>query len=161
MWSDPIPLREYLRAPCRPGIYVIVGGRNGQYPVGDVSETDWRLGRNWPNNADPLYVGKSDSIRFGIVSRLRSHYRLTGNKGVGHNIALNIPLWYIFAVLDPSAEKGRLQLALLEALLLETMNFPLNVRGERKRAAAALNRLVDQDLARQGRLPIYYDPQDG
>ncbi len=45
------------------------------YPSPAESVEDAYLGRNWPDNFSPYYIGISESARVGVKSRLSSHQR--------------------------------------------------------------------------------------
>lgn len=78
-WSDPIELSRYRAALRQPGVYIIGAPIEPSRAVTGSTDDDAYLGRNWPDNFTPCYIGISESSRIGVRGRLRSHRRGKGN----------------------------------------------------------------------------------
>ncbi|WP_192564465.1 hypothetical protein [Pseudomonas gozinkensis] len=151
-WTSPKLLTQYRSALQEPGIYIIGGPRDKTLPVtSSISESD-ELGRNWPDNFTPYYIGISESTKTGVRGRLRSHQRRRGNNNIADRVRDNDPLYFI-------ADYG-IGLEAYEALFLCLKNddqFPDNIRCELDRSAKrqynkVMARVTSHDRAHYERL---------
>ncbi len=94
-WSDPLPLKDYLKSRKDTGIYIIGSARlRGVTPAPSNENNDYLL-HNFPNDFKPEYVGISESAKSGIRARLSKHARGKGNKHVAQLITQRAELYFI------------------------------------------------------------------
>lgn len=94
-WTNPFPIKEYLKAQKSPGIYIIGSARTaGVTPTPSNENNDYLL-HNFPNDFKPEYVGISESANTGVKARLSKHARQKGNKHIAQLINQGVELYFI------------------------------------------------------------------
>lgn len=84
IWSKKYNVSAYREAPKKPGVYIL-GIPNGYYRNPGEKEDEF-LGKNFPEDFEPMYVGIS---KRSIRGRLYSHYKGSGNENVRDYIINN------------------------------------------------------------------------
>jgi hypothetical protein len=141
-WSDPRPLADFRTAKKGPGIYMIGLSADGKQPPQASTEYDDYFGQNFPDNFFPLYVGISESTRYGVQSRIYSHGRKTGNKYI-KTLLLQKTLLYF------TDDYGPIDYARLEVFFMAFQykgQFAGNVRREMDRYA---RRIFNREWAKK------------
>jgi len=142
-WRGPSPQSSWRLATLGPGLYVIGKPQDPTAPMGRCLDSEGKLG-GFPGNFLPLYIGSSQSERYGVRTRLRRHFSGRGNRLVAEAVLKNEPLYFIDL---PGAD-----MAGYEAIYLHIQAgfaFPFNRRPE----ATRYMRRVVRELEEAGCIP--------
>lgn len=96
-WTAPSLLTAYRTALRLPGVYIIGGQRDKTLPITSRACEDAYLGRDWPDNFVPYYVGISESSSVGVRARLSKHKRSRGSTRIRDRVADGQQLYFIAA----------------------------------------------------------------
>lgn len=156
--SDPLKLKEYLKAPRDTGCYIIGEKINPEEPVVRNDIPDAYLPLGFPDNFRPIYVGISESKNSGMRARLSCHSRKKGNKIIKNYIEDGKELYFICFT-------GKYMAYQLEAMMeclrsvdnLNALQFEANIRSEFTRSSYRTRRTFPVKFVNN--LPDDYDPR--
>ncbi|HFS0785410.1 TPA: hypothetical protein ACHYZ9_004445 [Pseudomonas aeruginosa] len=156
--SDPLELKEYLKAPRDTGCYIIGEKFESEKPVVRNDIPDDYLPLGFPDNFRPIYVGISESKKSGMRSRLSCHSRKKGNKVIKKYIEEGKELYFIYFTGEYMAYQLEAMMECLRAVDNPiALQFEANIRSEFTRSAYRTRRTFPVKFINN--LPEDYDPR--
>jgi hypothetical protein len=150
IWSDPLPLSEYRRAPAVVGLYIIGSPFNEATPPTPSGQNDDYLGGNFPNNFRSEYIGISEFPRSGVRGRLSKHARKVGSKCIAELLMRGRKLYFITCPDEVTA-------ASLERVMLCLQGpgqFECNVRKDYLRNPSSVHEEIHRKMGGKPFTPI-------